>query len=403
MRRRARKPVVDGLAEALVRHPHHGDGGDVTSVKRAEVGKQVGRGLDQVAARRQVENDRGMFGAGRHSGAEGEQGLAGIDAVHLQAKPRARCVMGFDHAGRDRRVRIERARRRVLKRFAEHRFDLLARQAAGPQQHGTVETADDGGLDADRCRPAIDDEVDAAAEIVHHVLRGGRRNVPGAVGGGRNDRPAEPVQEAERDRMLRHPHGDAVEARRRKLGHRAAGALLQHQGQRPRPECRGELLGRGVEHREALGGGEIEHMRDQRIERRPALGGIKPRDGGAVGGVGAEAVDGFGRKRDQAAVGKAERRVGDGDEVRGSQPCFDRAAHFFFRFCGARLAAAVRGFDLPDFLFAASTLIQSRLRSPSMFCSRSNSRAIALGRNAASAAGISRASRRGRAAAPACP
>ena len=35
-----------------------------------------------------------------------------------------------------------------------------------------------------------------------------------------------------------------------------------------------------------------------------------------------------------------------------------------------------------DFFFAASTLIQSRLRSPSRFCSRSNSRAIAFGSQA---------------------
>ena len=123
--------------------------------------------------------------------------------------------------------------------------------------------------------------------------------------------------------------------------------------------------------------GEIEHMRDQRIERRPALGGIEPRDGGAVGGVGAEAVDGFGRKRDQAAVGEADaprrrwrrnrRRAG------GCRSC--RSFLLSLRRCAP--ARAARGFGLPDFSFAASTLIQSRLRSLSMFCSRSNSRAIA--------------------------
>ena len=72
----------------------------------------------------------------------------------------------------------------------------------------------------------------------------------------------------------------------------------------------GKALGRGIEHRQPPGGGEIEDMGDQRIERRPALGGIEPRDRGAVGGVGAEAIDGLGRERDQAAVrrGSARRR-----------------------------------------------------------------------------------------------
>jgi hypothetical protein len=56
-----------------------------------------------------------------------------------------------------------------------------------------------------------------------------------------------------------------------------------------------------VERRDAPGGGEIRHMHDQRIEGRPLLGGIKPRHRCIVGGIGAEAVDRFGWKRDEAA------------------------------------------------------------------------------------------------------
>ena len=53
------------------------------------------------------------------------------------------------------------------------------------------------------------------------------------------------------------------------------------------------------------GGGEIADMGDQRIEGGPALGLIKPGDRGRIGGVGAEAIDGLGRERDQPAFGKA--------------------------------------------------------------------------------------------------
>ena len=58
----------------------------------------------------------------------------------------------------------------------------------------------------------------------------------------------------------------------RLVGDRAADAFFQHKRQRPRPERLGEPLGCGVEHRETSRGGDIEYMRDQRIERRPALG-----------------------------------------------------------------------------------------------------------------------------------
>ena len=52
-------------------------------------------------------------------------------------------------------------------------------------------------------------------------------------------------------------------------------------------------------------------MGDQRIECGPALGLVKPRDRLAVGGVGAEAVNGLGRKGDQAAGREAAHRLGD--------------------------------------------------------------------------------------------
>ena len=97
---------------------------------------------------------------------------------------------------------------------------------------------------------AVDDQVDAAAQIGEHVLRGGRRDVAGAVGRGRDHRPAEGGEDVARDRMIRHAHRDAVEAGGGEVGDRAVCRLRQHQRQRPRPERRREPLGRGVEARE---------------------------------------------------------------------------------------------------------------------------------------------------------
>src|SRR3979490_375445 len=48
-------------------------------------------------------------------------------------------------------------------------------------------------------------------------------------------------------------------------------------------------------------------MGNQRIERRPALGLIEPRNRLGVGGIGAEAVDGLCRERDQSAFPEAMR------------------------------------------------------------------------------------------------
>src|SRR5690606_17020327 len=50
------QPVVDRLAEPFMGDRHHGDGARSGGVERAQMGKQVGRGLDQVAPCGQVEH-----------------------------------------------------------------------------------------------------------------------------------------------------------------------------------------------------------------------------------------------------------------------------------------------------------------------------------------------------------
>ncbi len=76
---------------------------------------------------------------------------------------------------------------------------------------------------------------------------------------------------------------------------------------------------RRVETADPPRGLEIADMGDQRVEGGPALGLIEPRDRGRIGGVGAEAIDGLGRERDQAAFREAARRGGHGGLVRRAE------------------------------------------------------------------------------------
>jgi len=69
-------------------------------------------------------------------------------------------------------------------------------------------------------------------------------------------------------------------------------------------------------------------MGDQRVERRPSLGLVEPRDGGWIIGIGAEPIDRLGRERDQAAIGEATRRGREGDLVHGQNLRFEPHIHW---------------------------------------------------------------------------
>src|SRR5213078_4990288 len=98
----------------------------------------------------------------RQVGTERKQRLARRDALRLEAKPRARRVMGGEPAGRDWRLSIPNIQP-LRERSPERAFDIRPRKAAGTQQHRLAEAGDDGRFDPDRGRPAVEDEVDAAA------------------------------------------------------------------------------------------------------------------------------------------------------------------------------------------------------------------------------------------------
>ena len=218
--------------------------------------------------------------------------------------------MRGEHTGRGRGV-IGAGGRRIGELAPERALDRRARQAAGPQQHRFAEAGDDGRFDADRRRAAVDDEIDAAAEIGQHVVSRGRRQVAGAVGRGRDHGLAEGPQNIARHVVVGHPHGDGVEPGRRQVGDRTVGGFGENERERSRPERGGEPRRVGIKTAERLRRLQIRDMGDERVEGRAAFGLVDPRDGAPVGRVGAEAVDGLGRKGDQAAGGEHARRVGD--------------------------------------------------------------------------------------------
>src|SRR5262249_58297240 len=89
----AREAVVDRLAQAGVRDWHNRDRGDAGGIECAQMQKEIGGGLDQVAARGEVEPERGVLGAARGRRSEGEQRLARLNALRLKPQPRPRRIV----------------------------------------------------------------------------------------------------------------------------------------------------------------------------------------------------------------------------------------------------------------------------------------------------------------------
>ena len=327
---------------------------------------------------------------GGRSGAEGEQRLARIDAVDLQAEA-ARAA----HSARSSMPGAIGASGSIAP--AAHRpsvapstrFDLLARQrrraaaAAGRSRQATMVDSTPTGVGPPSTMRSMRPPRSSST-----CARGGRRDVAGAVGGWRHHRPAEP-------RAGGRAPPDAAGTRTAMLSSPAVASSATGQPARffstsvsgPGQNAAASFSAAASNTARRSRGREIEHMRDQRIERRPALGGVEPRDRRAVGGVGAEAVDRLGRERDQPAGGEAARRVGDGDEVGGKRRGCRSCGHFFFRFCAClrrarrladrRLAADLDPVEIAfvfDVLRSARTAAPSPSRSQCRVSSRNFSR-----------------------------
>jgi len=121
---------------------------------------------------------------------------------------------------------------------------------------------------------------------------------------------------------------DGVEAGGGEIGHRTIAHFWHHQCQWPRPERFGKPQRRRIETADPLRGLKIKDMGDQRVERRPSLGLVEPRDGGRIIGIGAEPIDRLGRECDQAAIGEAMCRGSQGGLVHGQNLRFEPHIHW---------------------------------------------------------------------------
>ncbi len=125
-------------------------------------------------------------------------------------------------------------------------------------------------------------------------------------------------------------------------------AARQHQRQWSGPEALGQRAGVIVERDQPAGLFDARDVADQRVEARPILGGEDRGDRTLVGRIGAEAIDGLGRKRDQPAGGDHPRRLGDAGgvgvtEVGRARRVAARVAHVL---CGGPLTTKC-GFSKP--------------------------------------------------------
>ena len=145
-------------------------------------------------------------------------------------------------------------------------------------------------------------------------MRGrGRRDMARQIGRWRHHRPAEGAQDGPRDRVGGNPDRDGIEPGGGEIGDRAiarswaapASAAPARTPRRARSPVASKRAIRRAASRSptwAISG----------IEGGPALGLVEPGDRGGIGGIGAEAIDGLGRERDQAAFGEAARGRGHG-------------------------------------------------------------------------------------------
>lgn len=176
---------------------------------------------------------------------------------------------------------------------------------------------EDGGFDAGLALAAVEHEDFVGVEGEGDVLGGGGGDGAGEVGTGADEGAAELAEQFEGERVIGAAHGDVGAA----CGDDAWDdvGLGEDEGEGAWPEVFGEDAGLlGPMGDDLAGHGFVGDVDDEGVLGRAAFEIEDAADGCFVGGVGAEAVDGFGGEGDDAAGEEAaDGEVDDGGSGRG--------------------------------------------------------------------------------------
>ena len=184
-----------------------------------------------------------------------------------------------------------------------------------PPRHATIVE-----LQPERGGAVVENPVDAPLQVGGDMFGARRADPSRPVRGRRDERLANGLDQRARDPVGGRAQRDRIQPRPREQADPAGRRDLGHDRQRARPERRREPGGARVE--VGLAGRRrcIGEMRDQRIERRPALRGEDRSRGGIGGRQGGEPVDRLGRHRHQPARSQRGGRGGDVLGSRGRDP-----------------------------------------------------------------------------------
>lgn len=200
---------------------------------------------------------------------------------------------------------------------AEEFLEHFARDGAGAQDgRGRLGAVDDGGFDAEAAGAAVEDEGDAPLHVAQDGGGGRGARTAGDVGGGSGDGDAGRADHGAGDGVFRHADADGREAAGDAVGN--DGFPPQDEGDGAGAEGREEFFRTGRD----VGGDGVDHravcdVEDQGVVRGASLRFVDARAGSGVEAVCAEAVDGLGRERDEAAAAQDVAGAGDGGLCRG--------------------------------------------------------------------------------------
>jgi len=224
---------------------------------------------------------------------------------------------------------------------AEEAPQVVRRHRSRPPDHRPLAAqVEHRAFDAEAGATALEHrQVLGGGEVLDHMLRRRRRDVSRAVRARRAHGPSHGVEQRPRHGMHRRAHRDRGHARHRLVGN--LGRARQDQGERPRPERRGEPAAATVPpahqptrvHR-------VHHVRDERVVARPPLQRVDLSKRRRIEGARAEPVHRLRRKSRDAAAPNALRCEPDARVVARDQP---RHARLTSPGCRCPTPAAPRG------------------------------------------------------------